>query len=278
MRSKAVPSGRIRRRSAATARSKDQSFHRSRMTGNESRDDAFKKGTIFAAAGPSEDRAGFHLGQQSPPPNATPRQPRRPHDHGDWAAPRHELCPRASRNHHHQGRHPIIQDLDTTSPVTRRTPTKETSGKVSPFAPLDDPQRRDPIGRPELASTDPSCCPKRKMSSVLQQREGDEPAPPSPTAAATAEVATGSPRRHEPDLAAQETPPSRAHARHPPSRSPRGEEGTTGRRPSPPRRHGARPQRHDPARGAGPRQHRPSGETKGPCRRRQQQGFARPRP
>ena len=182
MRSKAAPSGRIRRRSAATARSKDQSFPRSRMTGNESRDDAFKKGTIFAAAGPSEDRAGFHLGQHSPPPNATPRQPRRPHDHGDRAAPRHGLCPRAPRNHHHQGRRPSIQDLDTTSPETRRTPTKETSGKVPPFAPLGNPQRRDPIGRPELASTDPSCCPKRETSSVLQHREGDEVSPAAPCA------------------------------------------------------------------------------------------------
>ena len=168
MRSKATPSERIRRRSAATARSKDQSFPRSRMTGNESRDDAFKKGTIFAAAGPSEDRAGFHLGQQSSPPNATTRQPRRPHDHDDRAAPRHGLCPRAPRNHHHQGRRPSIQDLDITSPVTRRTP---------PFAPLGDHQRRDPIGRPELVSTDPSCCPKREMSSVLQQREGGEVSP-----------------------------------------------------------------------------------------------------
>nr|XP_020186030.1 translation initiation factor IF-2-like [Aegilops tauschii subsp. strangulata] len=100
------------------------------MTGNESRDDAFKKGTIFAAAGPSEDRAGFHLGQYSAPPSATPRQPRRPHDHGDRAAPRHGLCPRAPRNHH-QGRCPSIQDLDTTSPETRRTPTKRTSGKAT---------------------------------------------------------------------------------------------------------------------------------------------------
>ena len=38
-------------RSAATARSKDQSFLRNRMTGNESRDDAFKKGTSNAVAG-----------------------------------------------------------------------------------------------------------------------------------------------------------------------------------------------------------------------------------
>ena len=181
MRSKAAPSGRIRHRSAATARSKDQSFPWSNTTGNESRDDAFKKGTSFAAAGPSEDRTGFHPGQHSPPPNATPRQPRRPHDHGDRAAPRHGLCPRAPR-YHHQGRRPSIQDLDTTSPETRRTPTKETSGKVPPFAPLGDPQRRDPIGRPELASTDPSCCPERETSSVLQHREGDEVSPAAPCA------------------------------------------------------------------------------------------------
>ena len=140
MGSKAVPSRRIRHRSAATAQPKDQSFPRSNTTGSESRGDAFKKGTIFTAAGPSEDRTGFHLGQHSPPPNATPRQPRRPYDHGDRAAPRHGFCPRAPRNHH-QGRRPSIQDLDTTSPETRRTPTKETSGKVPPFAPLGDPQR-----------------------------------------------------------------------------------------------------------------------------------------
>nr|XP_020174830.1 proline-rich protein 2-like [Aegilops tauschii subsp. strangulata] len=151
------------------------------MTGNDSRDDAFKKGMIFATAGPSEDRTGFHLGQHSPSPNATPRQPRRPHGHGDRAAPRHGLCPRALR-YHHQGRRPSIQDLDTTSPETRRSPTKETSGKVPPFALLGDPQRRDPIGRPKLASTDPSCSPERETSSVLLHRQGDEVSPAAPCA------------------------------------------------------------------------------------------------
>ena len=133
MRSKAAPSGRIRRWSAATARSKDQSFPRSRMTGNESLDDAFKKGTIFAAAGPFEDRAGFHLGPQSPPLNATPRQPRRPHDHDDRAAPRHGLCPRAPRNHHHQGRRPGIQGLNTTSSKTSRYPNQRDERKCPTF-------------------------------------------------------------------------------------------------------------------------------------------------
>uniref|UniRef100_N1QZ92 KIB1-4 beta-propeller domain-containing protein n=1 Tax=Aegilops tauschii TaxID=37682 RepID=N1QZ92_AEGTA len=35
-------------------------------------------------------------------------------------------------------------------------------------------QRRDPIGRPELASIDPPCFPERETSSVLQHQEGDE--------------------------------------------------------------------------------------------------------
>ena len=179
MRFKAAPSGRIRRRSAATARSKDQSFPRSRMTGNESRDDAFKKGMIFAAAGPSEDRAGFHLGQQSPPPNATPRQPRRPHDHDDRAAPRHGLCPRAPRNHH-QGRRPGIQDLDTTSPETRRNPNERDERKGSTFRTPGRPPASRSKSRPKLAFTDLSCCPKREMSSVLQHREVDEVSPAAP--------------------------------------------------------------------------------------------------
>nr|XP_020190766.2 serine/arginine repetitive matrix protein 1-like [Aegilops tauschii subsp. strangulata] len=153
MHSKAVPSRRERHRRAATARSKDQSFPRSHMTGNDSRDDAFKKGTIFAAAGPSEDRTCFHLGQHSPPPNATPRQPCRPHGHGDRAAPRHGLCPRAP-HYHYQGRRPSIQDLDTTSPETRGTPTKETSEK--------------------------SCCTVRETSSVLLHRARDELGPAAP--------------------------------------------------------------------------------------------------
>ena len=68
---------------------------------------------------------------------------------------------------------------------------KETSGKVPPFAPLGDPQRRDPIGRPELASTDPSCCPKRETSSVLQQREGDEVSPAASCARRARSCSTG---------------------------------------------------------------------------------------
>ena len=169
MRSKTTPSGRVRHRSATTARSKDQSFPRSRMTGNESRDDAFKKEMIFAAAGPSEDRSGFHLGQHSPPPNATPRQPRRPHDHGDRAAPRHGLCPRAPR-YHHQGRRPGIQDLGTTSLETRRYPNQRDERKGPTF--------RTP-GRP------PSSRPNRPARTgihrpVLQPRARDELDPAAP--------------------------------------------------------------------------------------------------
>ena len=147
MRFKEAPSGRIRHWSAATARSKDQSFPRSRMTDNESRDDAFKKGTISAAAGPSEDRTSFHLGQHSPPPNATPRQPCHPHDHGDRAAPRHGLCPRAPRNHH-QGRRPDIQDLDTTSPETRHNPNERDERKGPTFCAPGQP----PASRPNRSA------------------------------------------------------------------------------------------------------------------------------
>ena len=147
--SKAAPSGRVRHRSAATTRSKDQSFPWSRMTGNESRDDAFKKGTIFAAAGPSEDRTGFHLGHHSPPPNATPREPRRPHGHGDRATPRHVLYPRAPR-YHHQGRRPGIQDLDTTSPETHHNPNERDEWKGPTFRTPGQP----PVSRPNrLAKT-----------------------------------------------------------------------------------------------------------------------------
>ncbi|KAE8814631.1 hypothetical protein D1007_08159 [Hordeum vulgare] len=68
-------------------------FSQSNTTGSESRDDAFKKGASFAATGPSEERAGFHPGQHSPQPNATPRLPRRPHGRGNQVAPRHGLYP-----------------------------------------------------------------------------------------------------------------------------------------------------------------------------------------
>ena len=44
--------------------------------GIESRDDAFKKGASFAAAGLSAERTCFHPGHPSPPPNAAPRLPR----------------------------------------------------------------------------------------------------------------------------------------------------------------------------------------------------------
>ncbi|KAE8786307.1 Subtilisin-like protease [Hordeum vulgare] len=57
-----APSGRLRHQNAVTARSEDQSFPWNNMTGNESRNDAFKKGASCAAAGPSKDGSGFHPG------------------------------------------------------------------------------------------------------------------------------------------------------------------------------------------------------------------------
>ena len=181
MGSKAAPSGRIRHRSAAIARSEDQIFPWSNTTCNESRDNAFKKGMSSAAAGPSKDRTGFHLGQHSPPPNATPRLPRRPHGHGHRAAPRHGLCPRAPCT----ATRAATQASKTLTPPHPRpaaTPTKETSGNIPPFAPLGDPQRRDPIGRPTLASIDPSCSPERETRSVLQHCARDDLGPAAPGA------------------------------------------------------------------------------------------------
>ena len=55
MDSKAAPSGRIQHRSTVAARPEGQSFPWSNTTGNDSRNDAFKKGAIFAVASPSED-------------------------------------------------------------------------------------------------------------------------------------------------------------------------------------------------------------------------------
>ena len=121
-------------------------FPRSRATDNESRDDAFKNGASFAVAGPSEDRTGFHPGQNSSPPNATPRRPYRPHGHGHQAAPSHGLRPRVPRNHH-QGHRPDIQDLDTTSPETCRYPNQRGERKGPTFRTPGRPQCRDPIGR-----------------------------------------------------------------------------------------------------------------------------------
>uniref|UniRef100_A0A8R7U4R3 Uncharacterized protein n=1 Tax=Triticum urartu TaxID=4572 RepID=A0A8R7U4R3_TRIUA len=98
------------------------------------RDDAFKKGTSFAAAAaPSVDRTGFHPGQYSPTPNATPRWTYRPHSHGHQAAPSHGLCPRAPR-HHHQGRRPGIQDLNAASPATHRYPSQRDKWKGPAFS------------------------------------------------------------------------------------------------------------------------------------------------
>ena len=77
---------------------------------------------------------------------------------------------------------PASKTLTPPHPRPAATPTKETSEKVPPFAPLGDPQRRDPIGRPELASIRPSCCPVREASLVLQHRKGDEVSPAAPCA------------------------------------------------------------------------------------------------
>ena len=56
-------------------------------------------------------------------------------------------------------------------PPPTATPTKETSGKVPPFAPLSCPQRRDPIGRPKLASVNPSCRQARDELGPAVRRE-----------------------------------------------------------------------------------------------------------
>ena len=61
---------RVLQSGAFTARPEYQSFPWSNTTGNESRNDAFKKRTSYAAGGLSEDRAGFHPGQYSLPSNA----------------------------------------------------------------------------------------------------------------------------------------------------------------------------------------------------------------
>ena len=72
----------------------------------------------------------------------------------------------------HQATGPTHEHRDTTTraavpasntsmpphPPLTATPTKETSGKAPPFAPLSYPQRRDPIGRPKLASIGLSFC------------------------------------------------------------------------------------------------------------------------
>ena len=191
------------------------------MTGNESLDDAFKKGTIFAAAGPSEDRAGFHLGPQSPPLNATPRQPRRPHDHDDRAAPRHGLCPRAPRNHHHQGRRPSIQDLDTTSPVTRRYPNRRDEWKGPAFR----TPGRPPAPRPNRPAKPglhrPSCSPKRETSLVLMPgarrapsccRARDELRPAAPGARRAPSCSSGRETSEGPQLG-EGQPQDRSNAR-----------------------------------------------------------------
>ena len=141
----------------------------------------------FAAAGPSEDRAGFHPGHQSPPPNATPRQPCRPHGHGHQAAPSNGLRPRAPRSHH-QGRRPGIQDLDTTSPETRHYPNQRDGWKGPTFItpgrppvprpnrpantgihrPVLQPRARDELGPPApRGGRGQSCCTLRETSSVL---------------------------------------------------------------------------------------------------------------
>ncbi|EMS65476.1 hypothetical protein TRIUR3_00472 [Triticum urartu] len=106
----------------------------------------------------------------------------RPHGHGDRAAPRHGLSAQEHRATTTRATASASKTLTPPHPRPAATPTKKTSGKVPPFVPLGDPQRRDPTGRPELASTDPSCYPECETSSVLQHREGDEVSPAAPCA------------------------------------------------------------------------------------------------
>ena len=89
---------------------------------------------------------------------------------------------------------PASKTLTPPHPRPAATPTKETSGKVPPFAPLGDPQHRDPIRQPpglhrpvlqhrargELDPTTPcarrgqSCCTVRETSLVLRHCARDE--------------------------------------------------------------------------------------------------------
>ncbi|XP_044374599.1 uncharacterized protein [Triticum aestivum] len=170
-----------RHRSAATARSEDQSFPWSRTTGSESRDDAFKKGTSFAP--PVHPK----IEQVFTPANT--HRHRTPHHgyrvaHTAMATGQHQATGSAQEHRTAATRAaaPASKTLTPPHPRPAATPTKETSGKVPPFAPLGDPQRCDPIGRPALASIDPSCSPERETSSVLQHHEGDEVSPAAPCA------------------------------------------------------------------------------------------------
>ena len=76
-----------------------------------------------------------------------------------------------------RGRHPGIPDLDTTSLETHRNPNQRYGRKGPPFAPLSCPQRRNPIGRPKLASIDPSGAPGTKRArSCCRARDEHSPA------------------------------------------------------------------------------------------------------
>ena len=152
-------------------RSEDQSFPWSSTTGSESHDDTFKKGTSFAVVGLFEDRTGFHPGQHSSPPNATPQLPRRPHGHGHRAAPSHGLCSKAQQ-YHHQGRRPGIQDLDTTSPEIRHYPSQRDERKGPTFHTPGQP----PTPRPNR----PAKAVLHRL--VLQHRARDELGPTAPCA------------------------------------------------------------------------------------------------
>ena len=171
MSSKAAPPRRLRRQRAATARPGGQSFLWSNTMTDESRDDAFKKGTIFAAAGPSEERTGFHLGQHSPPPNATPR------NHAAHTAMETEQHQGTGSAQEHRATTtraaaPASKTLTPPHPRPAATPTKETSGKDPPFIPLGSPQRQDPKGRPNWPpSTRPAAPGGRRARSCNTVRE-----------------------------------------------------------------------------------------------------------
>ena len=118
----------------------------------------------------------FTPDQYSPPPNATPWLPRRPHGHGHQAAPSHGLCPGAPR-HHHQGRRPSIQDLDATSPATHRYPNQRDEWKGTAFRTPELPPASRPNRSAEIGLRQPILPPgARRARSCSQARDESGPA------------------------------------------------------------------------------------------------------
>ncbi|KAI4985759.1 hypothetical protein ZWY2020_018389 [Hordeum vulgare] len=64
---------------------------------------------------------------------------------------------------------PGVQDLDTTSPETRRYPNQRDKCRCRLSHPWASPQRRDPKDWSKLTSIDPSCNTRCEASAILQQ-------------------------------------------------------------------------------------------------------------